>query len=881
MKEEAEVDEIVGLSPTISIDQKTTNRNPRSTVGTITEIYDYYKLLFLNIWERKCVECDSVIKKDSLHDIVRYLWSFDIDTKFVLRAPLFLNRDDLVAETIKKEVLDLGFIRFSVNKSWEKPVVYTVNDDIKIESGNTYDVYIIVDRLMIKDYSDRDSADTKRLKDSLELAFNTWKWKLSTEIMLAEKSEIKTFSNIFVCSECGHVPEELNISSFSFNSHSWACSDCHGLGVKMVFLEENIVNPNLSLEEWAILPPGFWNYFMSLIKQVGQKYNIRTNVAYKHLTADERKKVIHGTWEEMYKVNFVNETWRSNTYNSRFEWVIKTLTRRYFEWSSDKVHYNNYITNITCPGCNGQRLKSESLSVYLWGINIWTLSDFSVGESIVFLKKISLSDNEKKIAEKVLKNIIERLEFLSGVWLDYMTLSRKANTLSGWEAQRIRLATQIGVKLEGIIYVLDEPSIGLHPRDNEMLIKNLKKLRDIWNTLIVVEHDEDIMRQSDYIIDIGPWAGIHWWEVVAEWTLEEIIANPKSITAPYLSWKEKVEIEKKERKIDKHLEIHGATQHNLKDIDVKIPVWNLTVVTWVSGSGKSSLINDILSNYLANTLNRASREVWAYREIIWVEAFDKVLTIDQSPIWKTPRSNPATYTWVFTHIREVFAESYDAKLRWYAPGRFSFNTKSWRCQVCEWDWVKKIEMHFLPPVYTQCEECGWRRFNSETLEIKYKWKTISDVLNFTVEEAHSFFTNHPKISKILKVLEDVGLNYIKLGQPSTTLSGWEAQRIKLATELSKRSTSKTIYILDEPTTGLHFQDVEKLLKILHHLVDKWNTVVVIEHNMNVIINADYIIDIWPTGWNKWWTVVVEWGIDDVKKCKKSFTGEAILQYINQ
>jgi len=453
MKEEAEVDEIIGLSPTISIDQKTTNRNPRSTVGTITEIYDYYKLLFLNIWERKCVECDSVIKKDSLHDIVWYLWSFEKDTKFILKAPLFENKDDLVAETIKKEVLDLGFIRFSVNKQWEEPVVYTVNDDIDIESWKSYDVYIIVDRLTVKDYSDRDSADTKRLKDSLELVFTTWKWKLTTEMMVAEKPEMKTFSNIFVCSHCGHVPEELNISSFSFNSHSWACSGCHGLGVKMVFLEENIVNPNLSLEEWAVLPPGFWNYFMSLIKQVGQKYNIRTNVAYKHLTADEREKVMHGTGEEMYKVNFVNETGRSNTYNSRFEWVIKTLTRRYFEWSSDKVHYNNYITNITCPSCNGQRLKSESLSVYLWGINIWTLSDFSVWESIVFLKKISLSENEKKIAEKVLKNIIERLEFLSWVWLDYMTLSRKANTLSGWEAQRIRLATQIGVKLEGIIYV--------------------------------------------------------------------------------------------------------------------------------------------------------------------------------------------------------------------------------------------------------------------------------------------------------------------------------------------------------------------------------------------------------------------------------------------
>jgi len=605
MKEEAEVDEIVWLSPTISIDQKTTNRNPRSTVGTITEIYDYYKLLYLNIWDRRCVECDSVIKKDYLIDIIRYISWFELDNKFIVKAPLILNKEHIDFESIKKEVLDLWFIRFSIAEKWKSWTVYTVNDDVSLESGKEYDVDVIVDRLMVKDYSDRDSADTKRIKDSLELAFTSWKWKLSIEMMNAKGSTIQTFSNIFICSECGHVPEELNISSFSFNSHSWACVWCHGLGVKMVFLEENIVNPNLSLEEWAILPPGFGNYFLSLIKQVGQKYGIRTNVAYKHLTADERKKVMHGTGWEMFKVNFVNEAGRSNTYNSRFEWVINTLTRRYFEWSSDKVHYNNYITNISCPDCGGQRLKSESLSVYLRGTNIGTLSDMSVTDSIVFLKQLELTENQKKIAEKVLKNIIERLEFLAGVWLDYMTLSRKANTLSGWEAQRIRLATQIWVKLEGIIYVLDEPSIWLHPRDNEMLIKNLKKLRDIWNTLIVVEHDEDIMRQSDYIIDIGPWAGIHGWQVVAEWTLEEIVKNPKSITAPYLSGEMKVEIEKKERKVEKYLAIHGATQHNLKNIDVKIPVGNLTVVTWVSGSGKSSLINDILSNYLANTLNRA------------------------------------------------------------------------------------------------------------------------------------------------------------------------------------------------------------------------------------------------------------------------------------
>jgi len=880
MKEEADVDEIVWLSPTISIDQKTTNRNPRSTVGTITEIYDYYKLLYLNIWDRKCVECESTIKKDSMNDILAYLSTFDVDTKFIIKAPIFSNKESLNINTLKKEVLDLGFIRFSIWESWKSQSTYTVNDEFTLDGTKLYDVNIIVDRLTIKDYSDRDSADSKRIRDSLELAFNTGKWKISIEIMKEKDIEEAGFSNIFVCSDCWHVPEELNISSFSFNSHAGACQGCHGLGVKMVFLEENVVNSKLTIEEWAVLPPGFGNYFLALMKKVSGDHGIRIDIPYHKLTAEERNIIMHGTWEKMYSVNFINDAGRSNTYNSRFEWVLTTLTRRYFEWSTDKAHYNNYITNISCPDCGGQRLKSESLSVYLNGMNIGTLSNLSVEESIVFLKKLILSENQKKIAEKVLKNIIERLEFLSWVGLDYMTLARKANTLSGWEAQRIRLATQIWVKLEWIIYVLDEPSIGLHPRDNEMLIENLKKLRDLWNTLIVVEHDEDIMRKSDHIIDIGPWAGIHGGTVVAEGSLEEVIKNPNSITGPYLSGNAKVDIEREPRKIDKYLEVLGASQHNLKNIDVKIPIGNLTVVTWVSGSGKSSLINDTLSCYLANTLNRASKDVWPFKEIKGVENFDKVLTIDQSPIWKTPRSNPATYTGVFTHIRDVFAESYDAKLRWYGPWRFSFNTKSGRCQTCDWDGVKKIEMHFLPPVYTQCEDCDGRRFNSETLEIKYKWKTISDILNFTIEEAKDFFTNHPKILKILTVLDDVWLSYVKLGQPSTTLSGWESQRIKLASELSKRSTSKTIYILDEPTTGLHFQDVEKLLKILNNLVDKWNTVIVIEHNMNVIINADYIIDIWPKWWNEWWNLVVAWNVDTVRKCKESFTGKAIQQYLD-
>lgn len=876
MKEESEVDEIIGLSPTISIDQKTTNRNPRSTVGTITEIYDYYKLLYLNIWKRTCVSCGNDIQKDSVKDIIAFIESFPIGTKFMIHSQLYRKKENINPEKLKKEVLDAGFIRFTIDKQ-----EYNINDSLEWDFSWTKDVDIIVDRLVVKDYWDKEGADIKRLKDSLELAFQVGKWHISLTILWNTEIQ-RWFSNIFVCSHCGHVPEKLNISSFSFNSHHGACESCHWLWEKMVFTEDKIVNPRLTLEEGAVLPPGFWNYFLSLIKQVGEKYQIRTNIPYKDLSLEERNKVLYGTGEDMYTVTFINEQGRQNTYNSKFEWVINTLTRRYFDNSlNDKSMYDDYVTNIECPECNGHRLNPETLSVFLWWINIWELTFKSVKESIEFFSNLELSSGQKQIVSKVMKNINERLEFLEWVWLSYITLSRKSNTLSGGEAQRIRLATQIGVKLEGIIYILDEPSIWLHPRDNDMLIENLKKLRDIGNTLIVVEHDEDIMRESDYIIDIGPWAWIHGWRVVAQGTLSEIIKNKDSVTAPYLSWTKKVEVKWKTRKLQWFIEIHGAQHHNLKNIDVKIPLGNLTVVTWVSGSWKSSLINDTLANHLSNTLNRASRTVGKVEKITGIEKLDKVLIIDQSPIGKTPRSNPATYTGVFTYIREVFAMSYDAKIRGYSPGRFSFNTKQWRCDVCDGDGVKKIEMHFLPPVYTECEACEWKRFNPETLEIKYKGKTIADILEMTTEEALTFFENHPRIVKILQVLTDVWLWYIKLGQSSTTLSWWEAQRIKLATELSKRSTSKTVYILDEPTTWLHFQDVQKLLTILHGLVDKWNTVVVIEHNMNIILNADYIIDIWPEWWDKWWNLVVSGDINTVKNCKESYTGKAIIKYLWQ
>jgi len=872
-KDEALYDEITGLSPTISIDQKTTNRNPRSTVWTITEIYDYYKLLYLNIGERKCIKCDSVIKKDSVKDITNYISSHEMGTKYFISCPFLRDKQELTSEIIKKNVLDAGFIRFSINA-----IEYNVNSDFDIPAWNI-SIEIIVDRLVVKDISDNESPDLKRLKDSIAVAYKNGDGQLTITLMW-EQTESRSFSQVFVCSSCWHVPEKLSISSFSFNSHQWACPDCHGLWEKMVFLEDKITNPKLTLLEWAVLAPWFWNYFLALIQEVSKKHDVRLDVPYWKLTEQERNIIMHGTWTNQYSVSFVNESGRKNTYNSKFEWAITTLTRRYYDGGVENWHYDDYVTNIACPDCDGYRLWKEPLSVFLDGKHIGELWNMNISESQEYFRNLTLNSEQQKVAEKVMKNITERLEFLQWVGLSYMTLSRKANTLSGWEAQRIRLATQIGVKLEWIIYVLDEPSIGLHPRDNDMLIKNLKKLRDVWNTLIVVEHDEDIMRESDHIIDIWPWAWIHGWQVIAEWNFDQICSHTASVTWPYLSGEKTVILDTVKRKKTTMLSVIWATHHNLQNIDVHFPVWHLSVVTGVSGSGKSSLVNDILATSLANTLNRASKTVWKHSEITGMENFDKVLVIDQSPIWKTPRSNPATYTWVFTFIREVFAQSYDAKLRWYAPGRFSFNTREWRCPECDGDGVKKIEMHFLPPVYTTCESCDGKRFNPETLEIKYKGKTIADILAMTVEEARGFFHAHPRIMKIMDVLEKVWLWYIGLWQSSTTLSWWEAQRIKLASELSKRSSSKTIYVLDEPTTWLHFQDIEKLLHILHSLVDKWNTVIVIEHNMNMILNADHIIDIWPEWWDKWGTLMVAWSIEDVKKCKESYTGQAIKKYLD-
>lgn len=885
MKEEAEVNEIIWLSPTISIDQKTTSKNPRSTVWTITEIYDYYKLLYLNIWSRKCTICWTFVKKNTTWDIFDFLEKFEEEDKFLIKARINKNFDSYIE--VKNYVLSLWFIRYSI---WEN--IYTINDDIlNLEKKDLKSIFVIIDRLVKKNYSDKDSSDVKRLKDSIELAYNVWKWQIEIEFIWKEK---KAFSNKFICSNCWHIPKELTISSFSFNSNFWACEDCHWLWVKKIFLEEKIINYNLTLLEWAIIAPWFWgNYFFALLKEIAKFNKLDLNKKYSLLTKEEKDLILYWTWSKVYKVDFENEYLEQKTYNSKFEWIINTLTRRYFDWWADKWHYDDFVVDMDCPTCEWLRLNKDSLSVYIWWKNIWELSNLSVVNSLKFFKDLELSKQSEHISKKILKNIIERLEFLSWVWLEYITISRKAWTLSWWEAQRIRLATQIGTKLEWIIYVLDEPSIWLHPRDNDMLISNLKKLRDIWNTLIIVEHDEDIMRNADHIIDIWPWAWLHWWQIIAEWNLQELINNKNSITWPYLNPNNKNTINnsrlitrwfrpeyKDLLKNNKVLSIIWARHHNLKNINVTIPLSNFIVVTWVSWSWKSSLVNDILANYLAANLNRAKTDVWKVEEIKWLENLNKAVIIDQSPIWKTPRSNPATYTWVFTHIREVFSMTQEAQTRGYWPWRFSFNTKQWRCVSCDWDWVKKIEMHFLPPIYTECEECNWKRYNNETLTVKYKWKTISDILGLTVEEGLLFFDKHPKIKKILKTLNKVWLWYIKLWQSSTTLSWWEAQRIKLSTELSKRSTGKTFYILDEPTTWLHFQDVDKLLTILHSLVDKWNTVLVIEHNMDVIMNSDYIIDIWPEWGDKWWELVVAWKLTELMNCKESYTWKAIKKYLN-
>lgn len=874
INEDTKVEEIKWLSPTISINQKTVSSNPRSTVWTITEIYDFFRLLFVHIWIQKCINHPEIIlKKDSLEDILIYIKTIKESEKYYILSPF--SKKDISIEDIKKEILELWFIRFMIDDK-----IFSIwDEDLPILKKNSK-VFIVVDRLIASWEEIIDNNSEKRIKDSIETAYKSWKGILWIYTIDSKKNKI--FSQDAFCPICHYSLKDLSLSNFSFNSHYWACTKCHWLWIQIAFLEENIINPRLSLNEWAILPWNQHKYYMLILEAVCNKYSINPNIPYQKLSWAQ-KKIILNWVPDSFEIPFTFEDWQAKFFKTKYEWIIPNLERKYREsdlkTETSLKRISQYITEITCSECDWYRLKKEYLNVFINNRHIWELSELNIRKAVEFFSDLKLTETEKKISKSILKNICERLEFLSWVGLDYITIARRANTLSGWESQRIRLATQIGTRLEWIIYVLDEPSIWLHPRDNHMLIKNLKKLSEIGNTVIVVEHDEDIMRESDYIIDIWPGAWIHWGEVVFKWTFEEIIKDSNSETGAYLSNKKIVLLKKKERKIQWYLEIIGASENNLKNIDVKIPLGLLCVVSWVSGSGKSSLILDILSNHLQNTFYSAIHPVGKVKEIKWAEILDKVIIIDQSPIGRTPHSNVATYTGVFTHIREVFASSQEALKRWYWPGRFSFNTKWWRCETCEWSWVKKIEMHFLPDVYVECEKCHATRYNNQTLEVRFKWKNIAEVLNMDVEEARDFFSAHPKIHKILEVLYNVWLWYIKIWQSAPTLSGWESQRIKLSSELAKRSTTKTIYILDEPTTWLHFSDVQKLINILDSLVDKWNTVLVIEHNLDLIANSDYIIDIGPEWWDKWWELMYAGKLEGILKCSKSFTWQALNDYL--
>ena len=860
-----DVDNISGLSPAISIDQKTTSKNPRSTVGTVTEIYDYLRLLYARIGVPHCPICGREITQQTIDQIVDTVCDFPERTKLTVLAPVVRARKgehQKLLEDAKKS----GFVRVRVDGN-----LYDLSEEIKLEKNNKHTIELVVDRLIMKD------GIRQRLTDSIETALHQ---AHGLVIIAPEGGEEVLFSQDFTCPEHGFSMEELSPRMFSFNSPFGACPECDGLGFLMKVDPDLIVpKPDLSLNEGAVRASGWYlsstdNIAKMYFRALAEKYNFSLDTPFGELTKEQQKIILYGNNGE--KLNMKrNSSFGSVAYNSSFEGVIPNLERRFKETNSDFVRREiEYVmSDCACPTCQGKRLKKEILCVTVGGKNIAEVTDLSVSSTIAFFKKINLSEKEMMIGQRVLKEIIERLSFLNSVGLEYLTLSRSAGTLSGGESQRIRLATQIGSSLMGVLYILDEPSIGLHQRDNDKLIATLKRLRDLGNTLIVVEHDEDTMRAADHIVDIGPGAGIHGGEVIFNGTPEELMECETSVTGQYLSGKKKIQVPEKRRKGNgKFLEIYGAAENNLKNIDVRIPLGTFTCVTGVSGSGKSSLVNSVIYKSLAHELNGAKTFPGKVRKIDGMMHLDKVIDIDQSPIGRTPRSNPATYTSLFTDIRDLFASTNGAKARGYGPSRFSFNVRGGRCEACQGDGIIKIEMHFLPDVYIPCEVCKGKRYNRETLEVKYKDCSISDVLDMTVEEGLHFFENHPKIRRKLQTLYDVGLSYIKIGQPSTTLSGGEAQRVKLATELAKRSTGQTIYILDEPTTGLHTADVQMLISVLQRLVDAGNTVVVIEHNLDMIKTADYIIDLGPEGGDRGGTVVAAGTPEYISSVKESYTG---------
>ncbi len=862
--EKPDVDSIEGLSPAISIDQKTTSKNPRSTVGTVTEIYDYLRLLYARVGVPHCPVCGKEIKQQTVDQIVDKILELPEKTKFQILSPIARGKKGEYRKELE-ELSKQGYVRVRINGE-----MHDLSETIKLEKNKKHNIEVIVDRLVIKE----DIAS--RLADSIEVAGN-----LSGGIIIVDiiGGEELTFSQNYACPEHAVSIEELAPRMFSFNNPFGACPTCTGLGVyRKIDVDLIIPNRELTIRENAIKASG-WKYADGTIAQMyfdalARTYGFSVDEPISSLDQKQLNVLMYGTGDEKIRVER-SEQQGGGVYMTAFEGVVNNLERRYRETTSiySREDIAQYMGDSVCPDCHGQRLKKEALCVTVGGKNINALCDMSVTEALEFVNSVKLSERDRMIADRILKEINERLGFLKSVGLEYLTLSRSAGTLSGGESQRIRLATQIGSSLTGVLYILDEPSIGLHQRDNDKLIATLKRLRDLGNTLIVVEHDEDTMRAADFIVDIGPGAGVHGGEVMCAGTLEDIMSCESSVTGKYLTGKLKIEVPQNRRATGKKwLKITGCRENNLKNITVKIPLGVFTCITGVSGSGKSSLINEIVYKYLAGKLNRARIKAGDFDSFEGDKYLDKVIAIDQSPIGRTPRSNPATYTGVFNDIRELFASTNDAKMRGYTAGRFSFNVKGGRCEACEGDGINKIEMHFLPDIYVPCEVCKGKRYNRETLEIKYRGKNIYDVLEMTVEEGLGFFENHEKIRRKLQTLYDVGLGYIKIGQPATTLSGGEAQRVKLASELSKRATGKTVYILDEPTTGLHTADVHKLIDVLQKLTDAGNTVLVIEHNLDVIKTADYIIDLGPEGGSGGGTVVACGTPEEISKEKKSYTG---------
>ena len=870
--EKPDVDYIEGLSPAISIDQKTTSKNPRSTVGTVTEIHDYLRLLYARIGIPHCPKCGREIRQQTVDQMVDQVLALPERTRIQVLAPVIRGRKGehvKVLEDLKRD----GYVRVRIDGEMRE-----LDEEIHLEKNKKHTIEAVVDRLVVRE------GMNKRLTDSLETAMKVSGGLIVLDVIDGEEM---LFSQNYACPDCGISLEELTPRMFSFNNPYGACPTCSGLGTLMRMDPELILpNRDLSLNEGALRVTG-WNsgadgsIFNMYLAAMAERYGFSLDVPVKDLPREALDALLYGTKGEKLSLHYERDG-RTTTYSAPFEGVIPSLERRYRETNSPgmREEYEAYMSNIPCPDCRGQRLKPVSLAVTVGGLNIAALSDLSVRKARSFLSQLTLTEKEERIARQILKEIDNRLGFLCDVGLEYLTLSRSAGTLSGGEAQRIRLATQIGSSLMGVLYILDEPSIGLHQRDNDRLLRTLKHLRDIGNTVIVVEHDEDTMRQADYIVDIGPGAGVHGGEVVACGTAEEIMRNPNSLTGQFLSGARKIAVPAHRRRPTGELLVRGAREHNLKNIDVRIPLGVFTCVTGVSGSGKSTLVNEIVRKALSRDLNRARTRPGAHDGIDGIEALDKVIDIDQSPIGRTPRSNPATYTGMFDLIRNVFAGVPEAKARGYKANRFSFNVKGGRCEACAGDGIIKIEMHFLPDIYVPCDVCKGHRYNRETLEVRYKGKNIYDVLDMTVEQAMEFFENYKQIYRKLRTLYDVGLGYIKLGQPSTQLSGGEAQRIKLATELSRASTGRTLYILDEPTTGLHMADVERLIEMLQKLTDAGNSVLVIEHNLDVIKTADHIIDLGPEGGDGGGTIVAQGTPEEVARVPESYTGQWLQKVLS-